>query len=162
MNDAYTVIVADVGCGYCGEGESYTVQGPDEVWMTEKLLGDEGKDEAKSRAYDLNTAYNLGRRVGQQVPKLFTEQPPQGDVRILVWSADLKLWTNAWWYQGKEVDEHFLKLKYTHWIPEPPPPLGTTTTETAPAEPIPTIPATAPPTSTPTPAVDKHDDDIPF
>lgn len=152
---AYKVEIEHHGCGKCGNGKTYTVVGPDDVRISESWEGEEAEYEAESRARELNTAYDLGRGVGQQAPKLFIEEPPKGDVRVLAWDSELKFWINLWWYPGKPIDADFLKLQYTYWMPEPPPPLASKPADTTLVE----TPATPEPALEP---VIYNWDDVPF
>lgn len=144
MSDAYTVILDDHGCPSCSANKSWTVMGPDDTAIPNSFSGENALDEAESVARMLNTAYSLGRDVWQK-PKLFTEEPPVGDVRVLAWDDELKLWNTLWWHTGKVVNTEFLKLRYTVWIPELPPPDGAT-----------------PDKSIPAPVISDLGDDIPF
>jgi hypothetical protein len=126
MSDAYKVVLSKGGCASCNRGCEWDVVGPDGAALSQSWVDNDeeraGFEEAEKVAEWLSSAYELGRAAAVPPPKAFTVEPPEGDIRVLVWDEEIKLWSNLWWYPGKVVDAEFLKLHYTHWLPEPPAP----------------------------------------
>lgn len=60
--DAYVAIQETEPCKRCGEGESWTVKGPDGVCIGQSWTGDEAECNAEEEAIALNAAYRAGRQ----------------------------------------------------------------------------------------------------
>lgn len=61
MSDAYTAFRETEPCHRCGEGESWTVKGPDGACIGQSWTGDEADLNAEETAQMLNAAFELGR-----------------------------------------------------------------------------------------------------
>lgn len=59
--DAYVAFRETEPCHRCGEGESWTVKGPDGACIGQSWLGDDAECDAEEMAMALNAAYDLGR-----------------------------------------------------------------------------------------------------
>lgn len=62
MVDAYTAFRDTEPCKRCGEGESWTVKGPDDVCIGQSWTGDDAECNAEEMAQALNAAYEAGRK----------------------------------------------------------------------------------------------------
>jgi hypothetical protein len=60
--DAYTAFKETDACARCGEGESWTVKGPDGVCIGESWEGDNAECSAEEMAQALNAAFEAGRK----------------------------------------------------------------------------------------------------
>ena len=61
MTDAYVAFLETASCHRCGEGESWTVKGPDGACIGQSWTGDDADCNAEEAAQMLNVAYELGR-----------------------------------------------------------------------------------------------------
>lgn len=57
----YFIEVDANGCSKCGAGRSWTVCGPDDVWLSTSYEGPEGEEQAEWLADILNAAYFAGK-----------------------------------------------------------------------------------------------------
>lgn len=62
MTDAYTAFQETEPCKRCGDGESWTVKGPDGACIGQSWTGDNAECNAEEEAQALNAAYEAGRR----------------------------------------------------------------------------------------------------
>lgn len=61
LREPYIAFKETDACARCGEGESWTVKGPDDVCIGESWTGDDAECEAEEMAQALNGAYEAGR-----------------------------------------------------------------------------------------------------
>jgi hypothetical protein len=66
--DAYTAFRETEPCKRCGEGESWTVKGPDGACIGHSWTGDDADCEAEEMAQMLNAAFELGRKSAMDAP----------------------------------------------------------------------------------------------
>lgn len=60
--DAYVAFKETDSCLRCGEGESWTVKGPDGICIGQSWEGDEAECNAEETAQMLNAAFQAGKR----------------------------------------------------------------------------------------------------
>lgn len=61
VDDPYVAFRETEPCKRCGEGESWTVKGPDGACIGQSWTGDNAECNAEEEAQALNAAYELGR-----------------------------------------------------------------------------------------------------
>lgn len=73
-NDAYIAIQETEPCKRCGEGESWTVKGPDGVCIGQSWTGDDAACNAEEMAQALNAAYEAGQKSREPKPNPIMER----------------------------------------------------------------------------------------
>ena len=76
MTDAYTAFQETEPCKRCGEGESWTVKGPDGLCIGQSWTGDDAECHAEEAAQMLNAAFELGEQSGRgllEIPKFLRQ-----------------------------------------------------------------------------------------
>lgn len=81
LREPYIAFKETDACARCGEGESWTVKGPDDVCIGQSWEGDEAECNAEETAQMLNAAFEAGQRSGYD--EAFRSNPParQEDIR---------------------------------------------------------------------------------
>ena len=62
MSEPYRAFQEAKPCKRCGEGETWTVIGPQDICIGESWSGENAQHEAECRAQELNAAYDEGYR----------------------------------------------------------------------------------------------------
>ena len=69
MSEPYRAIRETEPCKRCGEGETWTVMGPEDICIGQSWAGENAECNAEECAQELNAAFDAGRRSVSQSAK---------------------------------------------------------------------------------------------